>query len=482
MNIIKKLLFISHANPQDNDAALWLASKLSLAGYEVWSDLTRLFGGEYFWEDIEDAIRNQVAKFVVLVSKNSQNASGLLDELNLAVMLERKQNLTRFVIPIRLDDLPFDEFKVNIARKNSIDFSKNWADGVAQLIECLETDKIIKNEIKTPHNIVSWYHSQYLKSNNIIQKPQVLNSNWISIFDLPSDISFSRIPVSPSRANEIINNFDYPAFIYNEFVGSFASHIDLQPKMPVSLFLTHGHKIKVADFIEGETAIFPALKWQEGQNLISSLLSKAWDKEMHNKGLLSFRMSDHSNCWFLNDAFVPNNKVKFVDADGKNKSIKLVGKSERYNVNWHFGVSIHPSFARLKHFSLKSHVIFSLDGKTPLGSKEQMHTLRRSFCRNWWNEKWRRLLLAYLTYLSDMPNNIRVNVAPNLYFSLNSEPLKFNSPVSLEETVVQNSEESENTLDESFEDNILLDDFEDSVFDDSKIDNGSGDEEGDETE
>src|SRR5271157_1238700 len=32
----RRLLFISHANPEDNAFATWLATQLAIAGYEVW--------------------------------------------------------------------------------------------------------------------------------------------------------------------------------------------------------------------------------------------------------------------------------------------------------------------------------------------------------------------------------------------------------------------------------------------------------------
>ncbi len=49
----RRLVFISHDNPKDNNATLWLASKLTCEGYQVWSDITQLFWGELFWDDIE---------------------------------------------------------------------------------------------------------------------------------------------------------------------------------------------------------------------------------------------------------------------------------------------------------------------------------------------------------------------------------------------------------------------------------------------
>ena len=77
----RRLVFISHANPQDNVITLWLATRLASAGYEVWSDLTKLIGGELFWDDIAEAIRVHSAKqrrLWVLVSGSPLNYDGTL--------------------------------------------------------------------------------------------------------------------------------------------------------------------------------------------------------------------------------------------------------------------------------------------------------------------------------------------------------------------------------------------------------------------
>jgi hypothetical protein len=103
--IVRKLVFISHANPEENDFARWLSAQLASAGYEVWSDVTKLIGGEVFWDDIEDAIRNHAAKVLVAVSEAANTKQGVLDEVNLAVTIERKQKIAQFVVPLRVDDI-----------------------------------------------------------------------------------------------------------------------------------------------------------------------------------------------------------------------------------------------------------------------------------------------------------------------------------------------------------------------------------------
>lgn len=55
----KKLLFISHAAPEDNDLSGWLASKLRLLGYEVWMDVKNLRADSSFWNEIELKMRDE---------------------------------------------------------------------------------------------------------------------------------------------------------------------------------------------------------------------------------------------------------------------------------------------------------------------------------------------------------------------------------------------------------------------------------------
>ncbi len=63
------MVFVNHANPEENELALWLSLKLANEGHAVWCDLTKLLGGEKFWEDIQDAIRTRAAKFVYILSR-----------------------------------------------------------------------------------------------------------------------------------------------------------------------------------------------------------------------------------------------------------------------------------------------------------------------------------------------------------------------------------------------------------------------------
>src|SRR5579871_263435 len=102
----RTIIFVSHANPQDNEFALWLTLQLANAGYAVWCDLTKLLGGEKFWEDIQATIRQSTVKFVFVLSRDANEKRGTLDELDAAIGTEKRTKAKDFIITAKLDDLP----------------------------------------------------------------------------------------------------------------------------------------------------------------------------------------------------------------------------------------------------------------------------------------------------------------------------------------------------------------------------------------
>lgn len=185
------MVFVSHANPEDNDFARWLALQLANEGYPVWCDLTRLLGGEKFWEDIQNAISNRTAKFLFALSRPSNTKSGTLDELNCALGVEKKCKLKDFVITLKLDDLPYDDVYINVQRRNHIDFRSSWASGFSQLLKKLVDETVPKDVRFNPDAVSSWWRSQneFSAEQGLLQQQDEHLSNWFPIGGVPSHIN-----------------------------------------------------------------------------------------------------------------------------------------------------------------------------------------------------------------------------------------------------------------------------------------------------
>jgi hypothetical protein len=140
----RRVVFLNHANPEDNVFVLWLGARLATAGYHVWSDLLQLAGGERFWNDINEAIRQHTAVFLPILSNASIDPTkeGVHNEIAIATAVRRELKLDNFVVPLRLERVP--EIPAQLIQLNYIEFTANWADGLAHVLERLEKSNIPK--------------------------------------------------------------------------------------------------------------------------------------------------------------------------------------------------------------------------------------------------------------------------------------------------------------------------------------------------
>lgn len=153
----RRLLFLSHANPEDNDFAQWLATQLASAGYEVWCDVTRLLGGEKFWDDITEAIEQYAFRVLFASTIDSNRKPGTLRELRIALVTEEKQGLKDFIVPLKADRFPFGSTQESIRERNFVRFEENWAHGLSQLLGLLEREGAPKSQLAGPARVAEWY-------------------------------------------------------------------------------------------------------------------------------------------------------------------------------------------------------------------------------------------------------------------------------------------------------------------------------------
>jgi hypothetical protein len=355
----------------------------------------------------------------------------MLDEINLAVSVERSAGLERFVVPVRIDDLPFAEVRANLARKNIVDFNGNWAAGLAQLIGVLQEDDVPRTNSLTATATAEW-RSRHLRSQHAIgHGPETLVSNWLPIVSFPSHVLMQDLSVERHRVKEIADSFNIPWFPYGRLIGTFAEAHVLQEHLDPSITVTTEYRIAVNRFLTGRSPELPGLLAREAHRLLTNMLRQSWNCKAAALGLVPYQAASGILIWYVPKGLMDRDQVTFVDADGKQRRRLLVGWSERRQLYWHFGVEAKPAIGRLPRFVMRSHVIFTSDGTQPVASKERMHALRRRFCRSWWNDRWRDLLLAFVSWLSGKDDFIALPCGGASSIALGRSLLKLSSPVSI---------------------------------------------------
>jgi len=407
----RNLVFISHANPQDNHIAKWFATRLAAEGFNVWSDVTRLTGGEVFWDTIEEVIRHKTAKFVVLLSSEGHEKPGVLDEVNLAISTERALGLDNFVLPVRIDDLPFSSIRANLARKNILDGSRELRSALLSVIESLEGSGIKRNlavndrQIKTLcQNLhierAPGYHEQWTK----------LYQNRIQIQSFPTAIrKYSGVnsPLMFRRSEDF-----FSAGTCQNGVLTFSNFAETTNSLKSSSNIKKMGSCVSEGIFNGDAAELLRLSTGEVKKAVSSIIRESWDETCRRKGMLQYHLSNRRRCWFFPLGHFENDKVKYLDHAGKVRNKSLVGRSEKRNVYWHFAIEAQVQ-VNDQSIRLKPHVVFSEDGQIPLSSVARQHSLRRGFCRSWWNDRWRDLLDAMLQTLADGKENWNLVASPS---------------------------------------------------------------------
>ena len=449
----RKLVFLSHATPEDNPFTLWLAARLAAAGYEVWSDLTKLIGGELFWDDMETAIRHHAAKVLCLVSRNSVNKRGVKKEVSLADIVEGSSGIKNFLIPCRIDDVDYGEMSVHLVAKTAIDFSDAWHVGLSRLLKRLESDGVPRRDNRDQTQLSEWSKSFLKISEGVEARDETVGTNWLPILELPASIRVL-IPVPGVATNQVQSPWPIARHGAGIFF-SFASSSELG--VPRSL-VSRESVISLDNFLAGEAGQV-TLEPQSAQNLLVDILKQAWGQFSQSKGLLSYELANRRLCWYLPRPAEGVKKTPFLGMNGIPRKKALQGHSPKYSAFWHAAIEALPVLGTNPRLTLVQHVVFTSDGKSPLNDAKKMHSIRRRFCRSWWQGQWRDLQAAMLAYLGGA-QELQIPVSTEKCFRLSSTTMLLTSPISylhegIESTVLADEDPPQG------EDNDDADDFQD---------------------
>ncbi len=420
---MRDTIFISHANPENNYFAAWLASKLRMLGYKVWVDISDIQPGQYFNRDFEKAIREDTIRFLAVVSndyiiKSKRDDTGVMNEILCARTIK---DIDGFIIPLHYDNSDFNEFTVGLRGRLAISFNNNWADGLHELVTCFEDARIEKNQ-NQDNAIQFWHEAQKIKSEPIEREEKYL-TNWFPA-DLPKHVyiykpdvfierEINSLPFNKIREADRFITFASPATVNsNCLIESFSE------QETTSLFQTEPLKID-----EGFILSEPNKK-------LVKLLNRIFRSFLLQKGLSIYEQSNKKEIFYF--PYSPENK--------KQVSLKQLGKTRRTIIGvdsdftWHFAISHAASTFPYPNFKIFYHLVFTDNNGQHLSSDDQRE-LRRSLPSGWFNRKWLETLLAMMLKISgfDIDNKIKIEVDKNISLSVNVLPIEITSSIGYKE-------------------------------------------------
>lgn len=454
-------LLLSHANPEDNEFTLWLALQLANEGYRVWCDLTKLLGGEVFWNNIEEVIKTRAVKVLYILSRTSNAKDGPLKELHFAQGIAKQEELKDFVIPLQIDDLSHGEITIEITRINTVPCARSWGVGLAKLLEKLEEDGVPEDPKFNRTAVNDWWRTQFSAKQGLRKEPEEYLSNWLPI-TLPKHIYFHSLSRKTIGVLEVAPTLPYPAVQDGMFLITFAEAADFEGNLgPEMCIAKAGEPLEVTGLLAEPKSTF-------GKHLFQ-LLRIAWEQMLAERKLPVYQLANNVKCFYFPKNRVPNDKVFFTGVDGEKTYRAMVGFSTRTNPTtgvsvkryWHYAVQARPLVHPMLAYIFKSHVLFTSDGSTIWESKKRLAAARRSQCKSWWNDEWRDGTLAAAVHLCGGADKITVKLGSAASLSILPNPMRFCSPVSYTDPQLLRYEEEPEVADDYGRDARDDDAFED---------------------
>jgi len=453
----RRLLFISHATPQDNSFAIWVAAQLANAGYEVWCDVARLLGGEVFWNDITEAIEQHAFIVLFCSTLHSNQKPGTLRELEIALDVEAKRGVNNFLVPIKVDQFPFESTQSSIRDRNFVRFDENWATGLSQLLKLLEREGAPRSTQVGPHTVLDWYRASQDERRKVVVSNERCISNWFRL-RFPKRVFLHRLPneTLARRAAEALR--PHPHRVVGDRIVTYLSADFAGALLPSQIEIRESINVATSNFIEAgcSAADISAL---DARNMLTDIAHQAWGEELRRRGLQEFELSSGMNCYFFRKGALARDRAT-ITLPGRRKTYRqLVGTKSRRKADgtkvadgfWHYAVSASAQLFPMPRLVIRHHVIFTDDGSRPWSNAGQMHRARRRVCKNWWNREWRGRLLAFFAWLSNQQREIPLGEGDGRTIHLASVPTAFISPWSY-------FEDGKDGVDESQEIELVEDD------------------------
>lgn len=420
---MRDTIFISHANPENNYFASWLASKLRLLGYKVWVDVSDIKPGQYFNRDYEKVIREETIRFVSVVSndyiiKSKRDDTGVMNEILCARTIK---DIEGFIIPVHYDSCDFAEFTVGLRGRLAVPFNENWADGLHELAKYFEELNIPK-ERNQNHAIQFWHEAQKIKSEPVEKEEKYL-TNWFPV-NLPENIFIHQPEALIER------EFAYMPFTYIREADRLISFASTETFKGFTK-LQSSYQIPVSQLFNNDTIpVDERFQLIEPNKKLVKLLNKIFRSCLVKRHLRIYEQANKREIFHF--PYSPENK--------KQVSLKQIGKSRRAIIGvtseftWYFAISHAASTFPYPNFKIFYHLVFTDNHGKHLPQDDQ-HELRRSLPSDWFNRKWLETLLAMMLKISnfDRDNQIKIEVDTNRFLSVDVLPIEIISQIGYKE-------------------------------------------------
>ncbi len=214
----------------------------------------------------------------------SNQKQGTLQELAVASGVARQLNDSGFIIPLKVDDLPFADHNIQISCLIAIPFTNGWPEGLARLLKSLEEDAVPKPNASGAASIASWWNANRLNTHIVARKSETLWTNWFPLTQMPRQLFVWEVPLDAT----LPGSFPHPTHRQGDWLFSFANAEALMGKAQSP---TGGRGHSILSYLTREPPNRTGLKRHEVTTAVKQLLRQAWEKLAVERKLPLYELS-----------------------------------------------------------------------------------------------------------------------------------------------------------------------------------------------
>jgi hypothetical protein len=295
-------VFVTHAAPDDNEFALWISSKLAMAGYGVWIDRRRLRGGDDFWDEIDRVLRNDAIKQIVVFTEHV-GKPGVKKEIAIGDTMKKRLSDPKFIIPIRAGDIAFSDAPPEFLRGNILDGRPNWHDCLKELFETLDGAGVPRSASPDAATLRALVEAREDGRRFVLERPEQALTNWFPI-TAPERIRYYRFDGVQEQMIAWLASCRVPHVNTIRLAGTFTDPAGFSEASSFEQQTPTAYDIPFTDFVSGN-ALGPYLDRPSATNDVVNLLRQHFDQLARSRGLLPVEFASRQIGWFFPDAHPP---------------------------------------------------------------------------------------------------------------------------------------------------------------------------------
>lgn len=390
----RRHLLIGYA-PEHFALAQWLTRRLTAEGYAVWCDRTTLTN-EPYPTDVEEAVRSRVSRVIALFCETwirDPEAS----RIRLLASTLNSDRRGGILLPLKVSSFDTHILDRATASLNFIDFEKNWAEGLRQLLRELENDHCPKSELDGKR-IAS---EAFLAKDLLVDAEETLISNCLEVVQIPDEIRVYKSAV-PMDWQEVRENEPYWAF------RRLDPYTFLSFCSPTAL-LSERYKLMLHSCVDRDSPLVEEIRTDD---VISELIRKSLLVFVNDRKLM--RCSETGWIYFPK-GLTAGDRLNFSRPDGSKSHIISSGKRKYWRPSgsedycYFLGVVFSVVRDLFGDFTVLVKIrvhMTDIDGRVL--PKKKAFSRRKHLCGSWWSKEWANRLLGVCEYLGGAVGTISV--------------------------------------------------------------------------